>query len=239
MTAPDQGPDRGELLARVLTGELSPDAPEVRRAMAADPSVAGELRELARLADELAEADAMTSPPATGSDAEPWPGADDMVRRQVRSSLPRPDTAGTRSEPRAEERSRRRLPTWRLVLAAALIVVVVGWRAFGGSDLPTAPPDVRLGRQLWPRGDVTRDQLLREGFHWEDPEHPTTIGRFQVVVRNPNGDDVLKSLSLGTTERWLPTREQVDSLPTVITWTVTLQVGGESQPPWTATATLR
>jgi hypothetical protein len=233
MTSPGPRESRDELLARVLAGEIPADAPEVLAAARADAGFARELRELGALVDSLDQHGASATAGATGSEVgggeaagseigkpEPWPGADEAMRKLARAKL-------------GVGRSRRDRRWW--LAAAAAVAAVAFWCT--RDDRLSAPPDLTLGRTLLPNGPTTREELKRDGFRWPDADRPTTLGRFRVTVEAADGTKIDTSPDLGTREQWRPDAAAVDSYPAAFRWVVTLRVADEEQT-WQAQVTL-
>jgi hypothetical protein len=229
MTQSSGNEDRADLIARVLTGELATDAPEVVAACRLDPALSAELAELQDLVDEIDVAAGAAAPPARRADPEPWSGADQMMRQIA---------AEHRATPIRPSSGPGHVRRWWLVgLIAAAAVVLAVWLGTA-NRLPQAPPEFQLGRSLWPRVEVSRAELAREGFRWADPAQPTRLGSFRVTIHDDQKNSLLESPQLGTAERWLPTAEQVQALPDTIQWTVTLTIADQKHS-WSETATLR
>jgi hypothetical protein len=149
-----------ELLRRIVLGELSADAAEVRAA-AADAEFARELSETMRVVRALEQGD--------------------KLREAVLAEI----DAGTDDAQIAQPRPRRRALWWVPLLAAGVVAASLAWLTWAKHD--RAPDDKPLG-STWivvdtPKGEVTDFSE----FTWRSS---ALVGRFEIVVLDANAREL-------------------------------------------------
>lgn len=208
-------PAQEELLARVVGGDLEPDAPNVVEERKRSPDFAAELdlalRILHRVRTIATEIRQDILEAATPSNTH----GDEAIRDAVVASLTRP-TASRLPDTRA-----RFFRRTAFAVAASLALAAAWWLT--RDDSRSAPPIQYLGDSLacvspiGPGADfrVFRfDGILPSGA-WYD-----------IVILAPDGAELIRSARLERNEFSL-TAEQADRLPDEIEWHVTMRdIGG-------------
>ncbi|MEO0481978.1 MAG: hypothetical protein AAF196_21145 [Planctomycetota bacterium] len=215
--------ERDELVAAVLSGELSILDEAVQAALRRDPELARELEELLCLEDELR----LESEIELEED-EPWSGADAAIAAQVRSSM----------APTAERVTPRRARlAWITAAAAVVLLGVLLWEP--GNQQPVVDPNQTLGPgDLSPSGEVEFQRFLSEGFHWNAGD--VAPGVRLLLEVELDGEPFLGPLDV-TGRSGLDVPEAMKALtPETMYWEIYIDpVGGGRQTRCDATVTFR
>lgn len=198
-------------LERVVVGDVPEDGAEVRAWREECPACAGELDGLTRLArilDRLGGEEREDVPLSIAGAGEPSAVSEEDELRAAIERL---------AEARAGASGGTRRSWFRpLVLAAAVVIIGIGMRAYLATDGDGAGPSgVRLGQgfPMTPAGEVAEPGT----FRWEHPL--PAAGSFRLRVLDQDGVEVLVVPGL-TTPAWTPDEATRGRLPTRFTWEV-------------------
>ncbi|MEZ5965484.1 MAG: hypothetical protein R3F56_16745 [Planctomycetota bacterium] len=199
-----------ELLARLLAGECTPDAPEIAAELQAKPELRAEYEALAVVAEPMRRAGEQRRAAMTDALQRP---IHEHERAMAATALRR---AGLRTPPRRR---------WPGVAVAALVVVAVTMTLIWRRDPPGTPDrkEELLGSavryQLEPRGEVAEFTA----FRWQDPAFEAGVVSYLVrVYAGDEGDPLLE----------LPTDSQACAapagLPADLRWEL-IRIGADGQ----------
>ena len=210
--------ERDPFLEAVLSGEVAPDAPELKERLARDPEFAKRLEDSRRAQDMLRAAKELEREVRAEAETLRLPSAEDGVRRLV-------------LERAAPERRRARLFRPASIAAAAVVLVVgslwLGERLADDPRLePGLDPTATLGSEsglLHPVGTVED----YDAFAWSD-DIPGLF--FHVVIYDENGVELDREENL-TTRSWQPSEERRSAWPDGIRWNLEAFVS-VTDTPW-------
>jgi hypothetical protein len=199
-----------DLLFRLATGELSPQAPEAQAAFAREPELLAQWQELRAIADSLGD---------TGSDVREvlQEGSDVAVSPALRAQLAR--------LVEHELGPRRRTPWlwWLAAGAAAAALIAAGVLVLGGGASPPviAPFDLHLGNRDDP---VPEQRVRRQDLHALRWDARPGVDRYTIALRSI--PDIGAARDLMPPQRvalpWVTLApELVAALPARLQWTVT------------------
>jgi hypothetical protein len=195
--------EREELLARLLSGELSLDSEEARAAMQEDPTMADELEILRGIEADYRRLAALERDDLAAAKALPTASGEKRVAEAMRTF--------------AQERSATVVrPMWRrrpLLIAAGLAIAAAGalWLLRPPSDGALPPILGRTPEGLSPSGEV--DSF--DKFEWTDPPRPgrwfqirvtgvARDGRKRTLIETREADEIRSPWSPGPAARDWP-----------------------------------
>ncbi|MBK8099607.1 MAG: hypothetical protein IPK26_21070 [Planctomycetes bacterium] len=217
--------EREELLARLLAGESSEDDPQVRAAMAEDPTMREELQILRGLEADYRRLATQQRDDLTAASALAAGPGEDRVAAALRAFVAEQPVA----TPRTSAWTRR---SWWLAAAGTALAVGIGWWA-------TRPPGealpVTLGRSpdgLSPSGAVAE---FTE-FGWTTPAAPGRTFTLEIVDAGSGREVVTRELSVSP---WQPTAAERAALPDDIQWSLRVRDADDTEITLTTRATRR
>jgi len=171
-----QSEDRGDLLTRVLTGELGADSAEFQRAAEADPQLREQLTALLQVQADVDTA-ALCESVLGEAQRTTWAGGSERTRQAVREA----------TEP-AARRIWLRSPWTGLLAAAAVVLLILSTLRPEPKGPDLTAPQVFLGGELagaFPAGQCDSyarfgwDHQLQPGWYYEltvrdGSDHPTS-----------------------------------------------------------------
>ena len=220
-----------ELMARILTGDVSPESDEARRAFVAHPELEAELKSLIRARDAL-DATALQDEILSEVEGSSWSLGEERLDATLREALGEtPSLASARRRPWATRAA--------VVLAAAAAVIALAlFLPLGGGERPD--DRMLLGPPLQgaaPSGVV--DEYGTFTWELERPEGYT----FAIAIFDASRPNDAPLHEKGDLEeaRWTPPDDLI--LPRSIRWMVQLMApgpgGGTPTQSYEATAELR